>query len=625
MDRTAENTVESSKKREDQGNHECEVWICGETFDHRQELNGEEGSREWEKCEKNPGHKGFISAPDFSLLHLPEEYRTQEILDLVQAQADLTVRLRVGYTSANRPDGYPFSGFRGRYIPHTGTGVVTVVCHEQPGNFSDSSEDDYYSDEEEKEDDRDEETKRRDFEAYERASRQPLFTGANCPCHDCEDTRYFASLNQTKPEENEAEGAIGKHDKNHSVESFDDDQNKKVMTTKKLSQNVNLKDDSSTSKHPELEACISGSQEKPCWLVIIETALHVVYDTDEAKHTVVDVFYDRNERTERPQSLYGFSVERTSIENDHCTFKCCTHNEDLVRKLTAASNKRRHIARSLGPAISPFTEPTEGLNSEMDFIPTPVSSNTHPTCSSNLSKEVPSPIPMKKDSSSKMTTPISHISVSTFTNNKDYPTPAPVKSSSFVSSSPTATPSLTPTSNSAPMKPPVAGTSVVAPIKSSADTSSPVLDNNSVSTSSPASSTATLSSVSCSDLLSPTTAAASPPASQARMAVIIGHPHGRSKTVSIGQWMERVKESEYKEFSTKTYYIYNTPTCKGNSGGSVMTFGKVEEERATVVIFTHHHRASCETPGLNMSSPFDELKPAYSKKLIESKEEKQKI
>ncbi|GFO14414.1 hypothetical protein PoB_004091900 [Plakobranchus ocellatus] len=527
MDETLENTVESSKKRDDQGNHECEVWACSETFDHRQELNGEEGSREWEKCEKNPGHTGFISAPDFSLLHLPEEYRTREILELVQAQADLTVRLRVGYTSANRPDGYPFSNFRGRYIPHTGTGVVTTVCHEQWGNSSDSSEDDYYSDEEEKEDDRNEETKRRDFEAFERESRQPLFTGANCPCHDCEDTRSIASLNQTKPTGKQTEGAMSKYDGNHLLSRPGDDRNRYVGEWQKLSQGTGLTNDFHTNEHLESETSVIETQEKPCWLVFIETALHVVYDTDEAKHTVVDVFYDRNDRTERPQSLYGFCADETSKVDDRCKIRCCTHNENLVRKLVAASTKRRHLARYLGrPAVPPSSE---SLNS----------SSKNQNCTSTL-----------------------------------------VLDNNYVATRPpiAATPTLAPTGSSVPINSKPAAASLLT------------TENSSVST-----------------IFTPTaTSALAPQASH--MAIIIGHPHGRSKTVSIGHWMERVKESEYKDVLSKTYYIYNTPTCKANSGGSVMTFGKVEEERATVVIFTHRHRASCETPGLNMSSPSDEVK-----------------
>ena len=42
--------------------------------------------------------------------------------------ADLTVRLRVGYTSTERPEGYPFYDHRGEYITHTGTGFCTIRC-----------------------------------------------------------------------------------------------------------------------------------------------------------------------------------------------------------------------------------------------------------------------------------------------------------------------------------------------------------------------------------------------------------------------------------------------------------------------------------------------------------------
>ena len=39
------------------------------------------------------------------------------VREWVRATADLTVRLRVGYTSQDRPDGDPLCGDRGKSIP----------------------------------------------------------------------------------------------------------------------------------------------------------------------------------------------------------------------------------------------------------------------------------------------------------------------------------------------------------------------------------------------------------------------------------------------------------------------------------------------------------------------------
>ena len=53
-----------------------------------------------------------------------------QVHEWVRATADLTVRLRVGYTGQDRPDGYPLSGSRGKSIPRVGTGWIWHVDSE---------------------------------------------------------------------------------------------------------------------------------------------------------------------------------------------------------------------------------------------------------------------------------------------------------------------------------------------------------------------------------------------------------------------------------------------------------------------------------------------------------------
>ncbi|CAL1545700.1 unnamed protein product [Lymnaea stagnalis] len=105
-----------ARKRDDQGDHECE------------ELDEGTGpSERWEACLKNPGHKDFIAAQDLSIEDLPPEYRDTGVFELVRLLSDLTVKVCVEYTSTSRPDGYIFSKFRGQTVAHTGTGFV-VQC-----------------------------------------------------------------------------------------------------------------------------------------------------------------------------------------------------------------------------------------------------------------------------------------------------------------------------------------------------------------------------------------------------------------------------------------------------------------------------------------------------------------
>ena len=83
--------------------------------------------------QETPGHVEFMPYPEFRLEHLPELARTSKALARVRHIADSTVRLRVGYTSTKRPKkGFPFAGFRGSRIEHTGTGWVEDV-HQHPG------------------------------------------------------------------------------------------------------------------------------------------------------------------------------------------------------------------------------------------------------------------------------------------------------------------------------------------------------------------------------------------------------------------------------------------------------------------------------------------------------------
>ncbi|GFO31778.1 hypothetical protein PoB_005828300 [Plakobranchus ocellatus] len=108
-----------------QGFHECEVLGSGpEAY---------ESALTWKNCTKHPGHVDFIPISKFSSSGLAQfRPRQQQLIgSLVRNLSELTVRLRVHYTSTARPNGYCFSQLRGKNILHTGTGYVTGV---QPGS-----------------------------------------------------------------------------------------------------------------------------------------------------------------------------------------------------------------------------------------------------------------------------------------------------------------------------------------------------------------------------------------------------------------------------------------------------------------------------------------------------------
>ena len=101
------------------GHHECEVFAG--------QPGATESARTWSDCVKNPGHARFIPYPDLCLEHLPEGAQTQDVLSRVRSYAARTVRLRVGYTSTHRPDGFPFSNVRGTHLVHTGSGWIDNI------------------------------------------------------------------------------------------------------------------------------------------------------------------------------------------------------------------------------------------------------------------------------------------------------------------------------------------------------------------------------------------------------------------------------------------------------------------------------------------------------------------
>ena len=137
------------------------------------------------------------------------------VREWVRAAADLTVKLRVGYTSQDRPDGDPFFGVRGTSIARVGTGLIYLV----------------------------------DSEINE-----------PCPCDNCD-----------------------------------------------------------------------GQEVRKYLRFLVHTAQHVLYDTEEAKRTRVDLFYD--DETSRQDgkvvSVPALRVVGSSAGNDRCVMECVTHDERI--------------------------------------------------------------------------------------------------------------------------------------------------------------------------------------------------------------------------------------------------------------------------------------------------------
>ncbi|KAI8779890.1 hypothetical protein BgiMline_031396 [Biomphalaria glabrata] len=79
----------------------------------------------WNACTHNPGHRDFIPLKTFNSEHLPEKYRSEDILNYILSLAALTVRIVVTVRSPERPADYLY--FCGNGTLWTGTGTVTDI------------------------------------------------------------------------------------------------------------------------------------------------------------------------------------------------------------------------------------------------------------------------------------------------------------------------------------------------------------------------------------------------------------------------------------------------------------------------------------------------------------------
>ena len=108
-------------------------------------VSGERGKRclgQMQKKIKNH-HENFVPFLNFSEEHLPERYRHEVLVRLINVLASLTVRLRVYHISGCRPENYTFWEFKNMNLRHFGSGWVYRVslgdgpclCLECAGQF----------------------------------------------------------------------------------------------------------------------------------------------------------------------------------------------------------------------------------------------------------------------------------------------------------------------------------------------------------------------------------------------------------------------------------------------------------------------------------------------------------
>lgn len=92
--------------------------------------------------------------------------------------------------------------------------------------------------------------------------------------------------------------------------------------------------------------------------------------------------------------------------------------------------------------------------------------------------------------------------------------------------------------------------------------------------------------------------------SQKDYAIIVSHPHGKAKTVSIGKWVGRRIEKYVRDEQDWCGYSYDTLTCPGSSGALVYILGHWNDGFAFWFGHPPHHsegsadKPSCSTVGV---------------------------
>ncbi|GFS07435.1 hypothetical protein ElyMa_006569400 [Elysia marginata] len=82
-----------------------------------------------------------------------------------------------------------------------------------------------------------------------------------------------------------------------------------------------------------LECFSSGSRPADrSWEVTVATSCHAVFNTEEAKKTGVDFFYEDEDspKSGKMRTLWGHEVEYADPPDDKCLFGCITHDEEFA-------------------------------------------------------------------------------------------------------------------------------------------------------------------------------------------------------------------------------------------------------------------------------------------------------
>ena len=121
--------------------------------------------------------------------------------------------------------------------------------------------------------------------------------------------------------------------------------------------------DSEINKPCPCDKC-NGQEVRKYWRFIVRTAQHVVYDTEEAKKTRLDLFYDdeTSHQEGKVVSVPALRVVESSAKYDKCSMECVTHDEEIGEMVESLVRRWVSLDKAIRSRSTPFYFNTSSLS-----------------------------------------------------------------------------------------------------------------------------------------------------------------------------------------------------------------------------------------------------------------------
>ncbi|CAL1534241.1 unnamed protein product, partial [Lymnaea stagnalis] len=104
--------------------------------------------------------------------------------------------------------------------------------------------------------------------------------------------------------------------------------------------------------------CRTSAHPRVAWAKVkVRTATHLVFDDDEARRTVVQLFYDVDGDKTGVKVLHGESVRHGTLAGDWCDMRCVTHDMELVDHLKDTWGRWRWLETKINQNYATHPDP----------------------------------------------------------------------------------------------------------------------------------------------------------------------------------------------------------------------------------------------------------------------------